>query len=105
MVYVPAARPVIDGVAVIVPVLVPLAGDRLSQVAVSVAVQSIEPPPVLLTASVLAAGFAPPCVAVKDRLAGVTDSDGGVGGSTVRVTGIVFGEPPAPVADTVMSVV
>ena len=43
---------------------------------------------------------------MKDRLAGVTDSDGGVAGSTVSVTGIVFGEPPAPVGrDTVTSVV
>ena len=39
------------------------------------------------------------------RLAGVTDSAGGVGGSTVSVTGIVFGEPVAPAAVTVTSVV
>ena len=101
----PAARPVIDGVAVIVPALVPLAGDTLSQLALSDAVQSIEPPPVLLTDKVLAAGLAPPCVALNDRLAGVTDSAGGVGGSTVNVTGIVFGEPVAPGAVTVTSVV
>jgi len=35
---------------------VPLAGDTLSQLALSDAVQSIEPPPVLLTDNVLAAG-------------------------------------------------
>ena len=65
----------------------------------------MDPPPVLLTESVLAAGLGPPCVAVKDRLVGDTVSVGGVGGSTVKVTGIVFGEPPAPVAVTVTSVV
>src|SRR3954470_4215591 len=104
VVYVPAARPVIDGVTVIVPVFVPLAGDRLSHVALSAAVQSIDPPPVLLTDSVLAAGSEPPAVAVKARLPGVTDSAGGVGGSTVRVTGMVLGEPVAPEAVTVTSV-
>ena len=35
----------------------------------------------------------------------MTDSAGGVGGSTVKVTGIVFGEPVAPAAVTVTSVV
>src|SRR2546423_1177145 len=70
VVYVPAARPVIEGVTVIVPVFVPLAGDTLSHVALSDAVQSIDPPPVLLTDSVLAAGSEPPAVAEKDRLAG-----------------------------------
>src|SRR4051794_24647441 len=105
VVYVPAARPLIDGVTVIVPVFVPVAGDRLSHVALSDAVQSIDPPPVLLTESVLAAGSDPPAVAVKARLEGVTDRAGGVGGSTVRVTGMVFGEPVAPDAVTVTSVV
>ena len=105
VVYVPAASPVIDGVTVIVPAFVPLVGDTLSHVALSDAVQSIVSPPVLLTASVLAAGSEPPAVAVKARLAGVTDSAGGVGGSTVRVTGMVFGEPVAPDAVTVTSVV
>ena len=77
VVYVPAARPVIDGVTVIVPALVPLVGDRLSQLALSDAVQFSVPPPALLTDSVLAAGLAPPAVALNDRLAGVTDSAGG----------------------------
>ena len=44
-------------------------------------------------------------MAVKDRLAGDTVSVGGVAGSTVKVTGIVLGEPPAPLAVTVTSVV
>ena len=52
----------IDGVTVIVPAFVPLVGDTLSQAAPSEAVQSIDPPPVLLTASVLAAGLEPPWV-------------------------------------------
>src|SRR4051794_29163242 len=94
-----------SGVTVIVPELVPLAGDTLSQLAVFAAVQSIEPPPELLTASVLAAGLAPPAVAPNDRLVGATDSAGGTAGSTVSVTGIVLGEPPAPEAVTVTSVV
>ena len=60
----------IDGVTVIVPAFVPLAGETLSQLALSDAVQLIVPPPVLLTDSVLAAGLAPPAVALNDRLAG-----------------------------------
>ena len=44
-----------------VPPLVPLPGVTVSQLAFSDAVQSIVPPPVLLTAKVLAAGLEPPC--------------------------------------------
>jgi hypothetical protein len=102
---VPAARPLIAGVTVIVPELVPLAGDTLSQLAVSDAVQSMDPPPVLLTASVLAAGLEPPAVPLNDRLVGDTERAGGVGASSVNVTGIVLGEPVAPAAVTVTSVV
>jgi hypothetical protein len=82
---VPAASPLIDGVTVIVPEFVPLAGDTLSQLALSDAVQFIEPPPVLLTVSVLAAGLEPPAVPLNDRLDGVTDRAGGVGGAGVAV--------------------
>ena len=53
----------------------------------------------------MAAGDAPPAVPLNDSVAGVTDSAGGVGGSTVNVTATVFGEPVAPAAVTVMSVV
>ena len=67
----------IDGVAVIVPLLVPLVGDRLSQLALSEAVQFIVPPPALVTVSVLAAGLAPPAVPLKARLVGETESAGG----------------------------
>jgi hypothetical protein len=105
VVYVPAVRPLTDGVTVIVPAFVPLPGETVSQVALSATVQSIAPPPVLLTDSVFAAGLAPPWVALNVRLDGVTDSAGGAGGSTVKVTGIVFGDPDAPAAVTVTSVV
>ena len=101
----PAASPLIDGVTVTVPAFVPLPGDTLSHVALSDAVQSIEPPPVLDTESVFAAGLAPPAVAENDSVAGETDSAGGAGGSTVSVTGTVFGEPVAPAAAIVTSLV
>jgi hypothetical protein len=100
---VPAVKPLIDGVTVTVPAFVPLAGDTLSHDAPSDAVQSSEPPPVLETDSVLAAGFAPPWVAEKDSAEGDTDSAGGVGGSSVSVTVTVLGEPDAPAAASVMS--
>ena len=104
-VYVPAARPVIVGVTVTVPALVPLPGETLIQLALSDAVQSIEPLPVLLTANVLAAGEAPPTVPLNASVAGVTARTGGAGGSTVNVTATVFGEPVAPGAVTVTSAV
>ena len=104
-VYVPAANPVIDGVTVTVPAFVPLPGDTIIQLALSDAVQSIDPLPVFDTANVLAAGDAPPTVALNASVAGVTDSTGGAGGSTVNVTATVFGEPVAPAAAIVTSVV
>src|SRR5258708_2685950 len=91
------------GVAVTVPALAPLPGDTLSQVTFSDAVQLIEPEPVFETLTVLAAGSVPPTVAVNASVAGVTDSTGGGGGSTVSVTVTVFGEPVAPAAASVMS--
>src|SRR3954453_19478257 len=98
VVYVPTARPVIVGVAVTVPGLVPLSGDTVSQEAFSAAVQLIEPDPVLLTDTGLGAGSVPPTVAVHPSVAGVTDRAGGGGGSPVSVTVTVFGEPVAPAA-------
>lgn len=88
---------------VTVPSLVALAGETPSHSTSSAAVQATVPPPALVTLSVLAAGLAPPCVALDDRLLGATDSDGGDRGATVSVTGIVLGEPPAPGALTVTS--
>jgi hypothetical protein len=102
---VPADSPLIDGVTVTVPAFVPLAGATLSQLALSDAVQFSEPPPVFETASVFAAGLGPPATAENESAAGDTDNAGGVGASSVSVTGIVFGEPVTPVAVTVTSAV
>src|SRR3954453_16425666 len=101
----PADKPLVDGVTVIVPPLVPLAGDTVSQLALSDPVQSMDPPPVFETDSVLAAGLGPPATAENDSEAGETDSAGGVGGSKVSVTGIVLGDPVTPAAVTTTSVV
>jgi hypothetical protein len=70
-----------DGVTVTVPPFVPLAGATLSQLALSDAVQFMDPPPVLETVIVFAAGLAPPAVAENDSEAGVVDSTGGGGGA------------------------
>ena len=97
VVYVPAVSPASDGVTVSVPP----DPETLSHETFSDAVQ-LNPP--AETSTVLAAGLAPPCVPVNDRLDGATVS-GGAGGPTVSVTGTVFGEPVAPAAVIVMSVV
>lgn len=73
----------------------------LSQLALSLAVQDRVPPPVLEIDNVLAAGLPPPCVAEKERLAGLKPMAGCAGGVTVTVTGIVTEE--APVALMVMA--
>src|SRR5690349_6778203 len=65
-----------SGVTVIVPESVPPEGERLSQLALSDAVQLRVPPPALLTPIVFAAGLGPPAVPPNDRLAGVTESAG-----------------------------
>ena len=52
------------------------------------------------TFTVWAAGLAAPAVPVNDRVVGATVRTG-VAGFTVSVTGIVLGEPLAPVAVTV----
>ena len=62
------------GVTVTAPGAEPDAGATLSHAASSVAVHVSAPVPA--TSSVLAAGLAPPAVALNDRLAGVTDSAG-----------------------------
>ena len=103
-VWVPRARPAIDGATDSVAGALPLPGETASHGASSLTVKLSVPPPVLLTATSLEAGLAPPSGAVNVRLAGETASTGG-GGSTVNVTGTVFGEPIAPGAPTVTSVV
>ena len=77
----------------------PLAGVTVSQLASSAAVKLRLPPPVFVTLSVLAAGFAPPAVPLKASDAGVTASAGA--GSTTSVTVTSRGEPAAPADVTV----
>ncbi len=69
--YVPAARPARLTLAVIVPVLVPEAGVRVSQAALSPAVHVKVPEPVLETLMVFAVGFVVPTVPENERVAGV----------------------------------
>jgi hypothetical protein len=54
--------------AVMVPVLVPDAGDRINHADVSLAVQVKVPPPVLEILNDVGAGLAPPAVPEKVRL-------------------------------------
>ena len=81
-----------------------LAGVTASHVASSDAVTSSVPAP-CCDRRRLRRGVGAPCVAENARVVGETDNAGGAGGSTVKVTGIVFGEPVAPSAVTVTSVV
>src|SRR4051794_41859710 len=88
-----------SGVTVSVCGAVPDAGATDIHVASSDAVNDSVPPPALETSMVLPAGFAPPCVALNDRLAGVVASAGpGAAGGTLNGTGTTFGEPAAPAA-------
>ena len=100
----PAASPVPLIAAESAAGALPLAGETESQDWSSDAVKLSEPPPLLLTLTVCAAGFAAPAVIVNDSVLGETASTG-VAGLTVSVTGTVFGEPVAPAAVTVTSVV
>ena len=98
-VWVPAVSPAIAAATVSSPAPVPLPGVTDSHGASSEAVHDSVPPPVLLTVKARVAGAAPPCVAAKARLPGVTASAGpGGAGSTVSVTGTLRGEPLAPAA-------
>ena len=93
--YLPAGKVPVATVAVTVPVPAPAAGLRDSHVACSLAFQFKAPPPVLLIVRVWAAGFAPPCWAVKDRLVGLIPIAGGTGAAvTVNITGTVTGVAP-----------
>ena len=73
-VWVPRARPAIDGATVSVAGALPLPGETDSHGASSLTVKLSVPPPVLLTATSLEAGLAPPSGAEKVRLAGETAS-------------------------------
>ena len=91
VVYVPGASPAIDGVTVTVAGAVPLDGLTESHDADSASVKLRVPPPVLVTSKVCAAGFAPPSVAVKDRLLFETASAGGGGGGVpLQVTDVAM---------------
>ena len=61
----------VAALAVTVPLPVPEAGPTVNQAALSLADQVSVPPPVLLMLSVWAAGFPPPCWAVKEKLVGL----------------------------------
>ena len=97
-VWLPAVKPAIAGVTVIVLPEV----DSDNQAAVSLASNVSVPPPVLDTASVLAAGLVPPWTPLNDRAPGATSSTGG-GDSTVSVTGIERGALSAPAASITIS--
>jgi hypothetical protein len=84
------------------PFPVPEIGLSVNQAALSLAVQLRVPPPVLLMFKVWGAGFAPPCIAVKERLVGLAPIAGGTGAvATVNVTGTVTEEAPAAFIVTV----
>src|SRR5437868_887048 len=86
-----------SAVTVTVPLFVPLVGETLSQDASSEAVQLIVPPPVLATVSVLAAGLGPPAVPLNDRLVGLTERTGAVGGALLNATVAISHGVLAPV--------
>ena len=69
---------------IIAPLFVPEDRLSLSQAALSPAIQLSVPPPKLLMLKILDAGLVPPCVAAKERLAGLAPMAGGrtVGGVT-----------------------
>lgn len=87
-------------VAVTVPVLVPVAGERVSQVALSPAVHVRVPLPVFEIVNDWVAGFVPPAVPAKLRLVRLMPMIGVDEGAaaTVRDTGIACGVFVAPLA-------
>ena len=86
--------------ALMVEGAVPLDVSSDSQDCVFEAVQSRVPPPVLAIATGCAAGLLPPTVALKVNDRGLTERTGLA--VMVSVTGIVTGDPDAPVALMVM---
>ena len=94
-------------VRVTAPLPEPEAGDRVNHAALSLADQVSVPPPVLLMLSVWAAGLAPPCWAVKERLvglapiAGLTEITGAEGGEIncanpgISAANLLIDRPPA----------
>jgi len=83
---------------------VPVVGLSVNHAALSLTDQFNVPVPVLLILRAWLAGFAPPAVAVKLKLVGLTPIVGLLaGGLTVKVTGTDKGELVAPVAVTVIT--
>jgi hypothetical protein len=79
--WVPTAVVPVITLTMITPLFVPEVRLSLSQAALSLAIQLSVPPPELLMLKVWDVGLAPPCVAVKERLAGVAPmAAGGTGG-------------------------
>ena len=101
LLYVPAAKLPLVTVNVTAPFPVPEAGLMVNQGALSLAVQLSVPPPLLLILTVWVTGVAPPCVAAKERLVGLTPmtgcaTGGGTGGG-VTGGGATGGGDPAGV--------
>ena len=86
--WVPAVSPVRLTLVVTAAVAVPVDGDSVNQVALSLAVQVMDPVPVFVTVSVCAVGLFPPTVPVNARLVGERLITGVVVDAvTVKVTG------------------
>ena len=75
--WLPAAKAPMVTSASPAPSPIPEAGLTVNQGALSLAVQLSVPSPVLLMLKVWVAGFAPPCVPVKERLVGLAPMAGG----------------------------
>ena len=98
----PTARDPVVAVIAMVPLFEPDEGLTASQLTFSLAFHASVPPPVLLMLTVWAAGLPAPCVAVNERLVGLTPIAGGTGAAViVNVTGTVT--VVAPVALSVMA--
>lgn len=93
--WVPAASPARLTLVVTAAVAVPVDGDSVNHVALSLAVQVMDPVPVFVTVSVCAVGLFPPTVPVKARLAGARLTTGVVVDAvSVKVTGTGLVTPP-----------
>jgi hypothetical protein len=74
----------------------PLPSIELSEIQLALvrALHRRVPPPVFVMVILWRDGFAPPCVAVKEKLVGLTPIIGTALGETVNVTGIVTEDAP-----------
>jgi len=99
---VPTDKPDVLTETDIVPAPVPEAGLRLSQLALSVAVQFNVPLPELETEIVLFAGLLPPCTAENDNVVALRPMVGVGAAVTSKLTLTVCGELVAPVPTMVI---